>query len=143
MLDAIKQRSGIEVERGIEPESLQVDESQKDESDAYPITIDLHHLEKEEIELSTTNAHSIKEDGTIIQERGFGATERGPNDADELVYRSNGKEGQRETVRAKYVLACEGAHSWTRRQLGFIHEGESTDELWAVIDVIPITDFPE
>lgn len=120
-----------------------MDESQIDETDAYPITIDLHHLEKEEIEISESNAHSIEENGTIIQERGFCATKRGPEDADELVYRSSGKEGQSENVQAKYLLACEGAHSWTRRQLGFINEGESTDELWAVIDVIPITDFPE
>lgn len=120
-----------------------MDESQIEEMDAYPITIKLHHLEKNEIEISKTNAHSIEENGTIIQESGFGATERGPYDADEMVNRSSGKEGQSETVQAKYLLACEGAHSWTRRQLGFINEGESTDELWAVMDVIPITDFPE
>lgn len=111
--------------------------------DAYPITIQLHHLEKKEIEISTTNAHSIEENGTIKQERGTGTTKRDPKNADEMVYRSSGKEGESEIVQAKYLLACEGSHSWTRRQLGFINEGESTDELWAVIDIIPITDFPE
>ena len=111
--------------------------------DAYPITIQLQHLEKKEIEVSTTNAHSIERNGTIKQETGTGTTTSGLKDADEMVYRSCGKEGESETIQAKYLLACEGSHSWTRRQLGFINEGESTDELWAVIDIIPITDFPE
>ena len=120
-----------------------MDEAQIEETDAYPITIDLYHLEKKEVEISKTNAHSIEEDGTIKSERGFGTTGRGPKTPDEMVYRSSGNEGKSETIHAKYLLACEGSHSWTRRQLGFINEGESTDELWAVIDVIPITDFPE
>ena len=47
----------------------------------------------------------------------------------------------REMIRAKYVIGCDGAHSWTRRQLGFQMEGEQTDFVWGVIDLIPITDF--
>ena len=47
----------------------------------------------------------------------------------------------REKIRARYVVGCDGAHSWTRRQLGFQMEGEQTDFFWGVIDLIPITDF--
>ena len=47
----------------------------------------------------------------------------------------------REKIRAKYVVGCDGAHSWTRRQLGFQMEGEQTDFVWGVVDLIPITDF--
>ena len=46
-----------------------------------------------------------------------------------------------ETIKAKYLIGCDGAHSWTRRQLGFKMEGEQTDFVWGVIDMIPITDF--
>ncbi|KAL8794964.1 MAG: hypothetical protein Q9195_002546 [Heterodermia aff. obscurata] len=49
----------------------------------------------------------------------------------------------RENISAKYVVGCDGAHSWTRRQLGFRMEGDQTDFVWGVIDLIPITDFPD
>lgn len=48
-----------------------------------------------------------------------------------------------ETVKAKYLIGCDGAHSWTRRQLGIQLEGEQTDLIWGVLDIIPITNFPD
>src|SRR3954468_8473434 len=36
-----------------------------------------------------------------------------------------------------------GAHSWTRRQLGYQMVGDATDFIWGVLDIIPITDFPD
>ena len=46
-----------------------------------------------------------------------------------------------EIIRAKYMIGCDGAHSWTRQQLGFTMDGEQTDSIWGVLDIIPITDF--
>lgn len=65
------------------------------------------------------------------------------DDTDELIAKSKDKEGSTEIVRAKYMVGCDGAHSWTRRQLGFKLEGEPTDFIWGVLDIIPITDFPD
>ena len=31
-----------------------------------------------------------------------------------------------EIVRAKFVIGCDGAHSWTRKELGIELEGEQT-----------------
>lgn len=45
------------------------------------------------------------------------------------------------SVKARFVLGCDGAHSWVRRQLGLPMEGDSIDESWGVIDCIPITNF--
>lgn len=50
-------------------------------------------------------------------------------------------EGREETIKAKYVIGCDGAHSWVRRELGFKLEGEPTDYIWGVLDIVPITDF--
>jgi phenol 2-monooxygenase len=44
-------------------------------------------------------------------------------------------------VEAKYILGCDGAHSWLRKQLGLRLEGESYDDSWGVLDIIPLTDF--
>ncbi|CDM35428.1 Aromatic-ring hydroxylase-like [Penicillium roqueforti FM164] len=47
------------------------------------------------------------------------------------------------TVNSKYLIACDGAHSWIRTALGLKLEGDQTDEKWGVIDLIPLTDFPD
>lgn len=46
-----------------------------------------------------------------------------------------------ETVKAKYLIGCDGAHSWTRRQVGIELRGDTTDHVWGVMDIIPLTDF--
>ncbi|KAM0406624.1 hypothetical protein ACHAPZ_003392 [Fusarium culmorum] len=56
--------------------------------------------------------------------------------------RSSGLEGRIETVQAKYVLGCDGAHSWVRSQIGVKMEGSSKESVWGAMDVVPITDFP-
>ncbi|WLF81100.1 hypothetical protein PVL30_004896 [Lodderomyces elongisporus] len=48
-----------------------------------------------------------------------------------------------ELIHAKYVLGSDGAHSWVRKQLDIDMEGEQTDFVWGVLDMVPITDFPD
>jgi phenol 2-monooxygenase len=36
-----------------------------------------------------------------------------------------------------------GAHSWVRKSCGIAMEGEQTDHIWGVVDMIPDTDFPD
>ena len=45
------------------------------------------------------------------------------------------------TLKCKYVVACDGAHSKVRNQLGLVMEGQQTESVWGVMDIIPITDF--
>ncbi|CAE6464650.1 hypothetical protein ACGC1H_006039 [Rhizoctonia solani] len=51
--------------------------------------------------------------------------------------------GETETVQAKYLLGCDGAHSWTRGQSGIEMVGENSDQVWGVIDAYIGTDFPD
>ncbi|KAK6209878.1 FAD binding domain-containing protein [Colletotrichum tabaci] len=53
------------------------------------------------------------------------------------------EDGVERTYRAKYALGCDGAHSAVRKSLGFKMIGDSTDVVWAVMDVYPRTDFPD
>ncbi|KAH9944956.1 FAD binding domain-containing protein [Epithele typhae] len=48
-----------------------------------------------------------------------------------------------EIVRAKFVLGADGAHSWVRKEIGITLDGEQTDYVWGVVDMIPDTDFPD
>ncbi|WYZ40920.1 hypothetical protein EsH8_IV_001261 [Colletotrichum jinshuiense] len=51
--------------------------------------------------------------------------------------------GVERVYRAKYALGCDGAHSAVRKSLGFKMIGDSSDVVWAVMDVYPKTDFPD
>ncbi|KAJ5230425.1 2-polyprenyl-6-methoxyphenol hydroxylase [Penicillium chrysogenum] len=48
-------------------------------------------------------------------------------------------------VRAKYLIGCDGPHSWVRKSLGLALEKDivSDEEYWGVVDCLPITDFPD
>jgi phenol 2-monooxygenase (NADPH) len=52
-------------------------------------------------------------------------------------------EGQFETVKARYVVGCDGARSTVRQCLGRILRGDSANHAWGVMDVLAITDFPD
>ncbi|KAK3400908.1 FAD binding domain-containing protein [Sordaria brevicollis] len=52
-------------------------------------------------------------------------------------------DGTHKTYRAKYVLGCDGAHSIIRKSLGFKMLGDSTDAVWGVMDIYPLTNFPD
>jgi phenol 2-monooxygenase len=53
------------------------------------------------------------------------------------------EENKTETVHAKYVLGSDGAHSWVRKALGIEMEGEQSDYIWGVVDMVPETNFPD
>ncbi|HJS96587.1 MAG TPA: FAD-dependent monooxygenase [Solirubrobacteraceae bacterium] len=51
--------------------------------------------------------------------------------------------GDGSTVRAKYVVGCDGSRSRIRSAIGRELEGDATDESWGVMDVLAVTDFPD
>lgn len=53
----------------------------------------------------------------------------------------NGRAG--EVIRASYVVGCDGARSAVRRSLGYALKGEAARQLWGVMDVLVVTDFPD
>ena len=52
-------------------------------------------------------------------------------------------EGQIETVRARYVVGCDGARSVVRKSIGRELQGDSANHAWGVMDVLAVTDFPD
>ena len=52
-------------------------------------------------------------------------------------------EGQIETVKARYVVGCDGARSQVRQSLGLSLKGDSANQAWGVMDVLAVTDFPD
>lgn len=54
-----------------------------------------------------------------------------------------GHEGEIETVRARYVIGCDGARSNVRQAIGRALTGDSANQAWGVMDVLAVTDFPD
>jgi phenol 2-monooxygenase len=52
-------------------------------------------------------------------------------------------DGQTETVRARYVVGCDGARSAVRKSIGRALRGDSANHAWGVMDVLAVTDFPD
>lgn len=50
---------------------------------------------------------------------------------------------QHRTVRCKYLVGADGAHSTVRRCLGLELEGESLGYMWGVVDLVIESDFPD
>jgi phenol 2-monooxygenase (NADPH) len=52
-------------------------------------------------------------------------------------------QGQIETVKARYVVGCDGARSMVRKSIGRALHGDSANHAWGVMDVLAVTDFPD
>jgi phenol 2-monooxygenase len=52
-------------------------------------------------------------------------------------------QGEIETVKARYVVGCDGARSRVRQCLGQMLHGDSASQAWGVMDLLAITDFPD
>lgn len=55
----------------------------------------------------------------------------------------NSKSAKIETVRARYVVGCDGARSSVRRSMSIPLEGDSANKAWGVMDLLLVTDFPD
>lgn len=60
-----------------------------------------------------------------------------------LEQTSPGREGESQTVRARYVVGCDGARSSVRQAIGGALHGDAAHQAWGVMDILAVTDFPD
>ena len=60
-----------------------------------------------------------------------------------LRHTAGEQEGLSRTVRAKYVVGCDGARSGVRSAIGCTLAGDQANHAWGVMDVLAVTDFPD
>ncbi|KAM0791503.1 hypothetical protein ACM66B_005956 [Microbotryomycetes sp. NB124-2] len=135
MLDAMKEFDGLQVERSVQPTHLDIDESLVNDFDAHAVTVKLRHLTEDE---STPVAQQGQVANGLFRSNLF---------ADDLEDASSGPSnhaaGTEEVVKAKFVVGCDGARSWVRKQMGLQLEGDSANTYWGVLDALVVTDFPD
>lgn len=131
VLDMLKTTGKIHVERSVVPEKLMLDRSAIEREDTYPITIEIRH--------NVYDQGSSKVNGA---DRSNGGPRNRTEGAIDLTKSQEAMKSERvEIIKAKYLLGCDGGHSWTRRQVGLPLEGEQSDHIWGVIDIVPLTNF--
>jgi phenol 2-monooxygenase (NADPH) len=52
-------------------------------------------------------------------------------------------EGKIETIKARYVVGCDGARSAVRQSMGLELKGDSANKAWGVMDILAVTNFPD
>jgi len=53
------------------------------------------------------------------------------------------RDGEIVTVRARYVVGCDGARSRVRTAIGQTLRGDAANHAWGVMDALAVTDFPD
>lgn len=124
----------IRVERNVKTQKLQLDETVSTSSDDYPITLGVRHKSRERKSSHKSGAYTNGASKPDCDGTGQASTSAS-QEAGQAVGADN------ETIKAKYLIGCDGAHSWTRTQLGLSLEGESTEHIWGVMDIVPLTNF--
>ncbi len=100
----------LRVERMVAPTALHIDEAAADDEDAYPVTVKLRRLS--EAEATPAQVVSNLPDGMFRSNLG-GQDVKGAD-----VVAGSGMAAGEEVVRCRYIVGCDGAHSWTRKALG-------------------------
>jgi phenol 2-monooxygenase (NADPH) len=60
-----------------------------------------------------------------------------------VVTLRDAQSGLETTVRAKYVVGCDGARSKVRESIGAVPQGDFANHAWGVVDMLATTDFPD
>ncbi|GFG21036.1 FAD binding domain protein [Aspergillus udagawae] len=112
LLNLVQSAKNVDIRRATIPTTLEIDYSTIEDHATYPIRVTLDNVPPTDF---VDPMNSMSGDSAIAR-------------LDTVV-------------KAKYVLGCDGAHSWLRKPLGIRLEGQISDYQWGVVDFVPITNF--
>lgn len=114
----------------ITPTSFSVEEDALNDTSAYPITVTLKKLPPP-AELANGDIKSgMYRSNLFVDESSTAA-----NDV-------NGDHSGEEVVKCKYLVGCDGARSWVRKNLGLELKGDSANVYWGAFDAVLDSDLP-
>ncbi|GMF67664.1 unnamed protein product [Aspergillus oryzae] len=125
LMEYVRGRDSVDVRRETAPTSLEIDYNTIDDHSTFPIRMNLENV-----------APRLKPHFNDMKNPGSDTSSETHSD-------DSGYAGVGTVVEAKYLVGCDGAHSWVRKQLGLRLEGENSSDSWGVLDIIPLTNFRE
>ncbi|KAF7332387.1 hypothetical protein MKEN_00120500 [Mycena kentingensis (nom. inval.)] len=112
----------------------------------FPFEVTLHQGAIESIFLDSMRSMGIEVDRPVVPTH----IELDPSKitdpaayAVKVVLKRLSGEESTEIVHARFVIGCDGAHSWVRKNVNIAMEGSQTEFVWGVVDFVPKTDFPD
>ncbi|KAL1849062.1 hypothetical protein Plec18170_007721 [Paecilomyces lecythidis] len=133
LLEFIQSHGHVDIRRETIPTSFEIDYARIDDHSSYPIRLTLDSA-------VSTPLHPLDDS---FHDSGL-STPKDSRDARVQPHPNDSQSGRSSMdVEAKYVLGCDGAHSWLRKQLDLRLQGESFEDYWGVLDIIPLTNFPD
>jgi phenol 2-monooxygenase (NADPH) len=142
MLDSAKESPTVQIDWRTLPLSLSVDIKLGASMPTHPVTLRIRHMAEVETETVPVRSHNkIGESFEFIEKPYY--HQKSPETYSCSPAKLATSSDHFETVHAKYLIGCDGAHSWTRKQLGIDMDGENADAIWGVLEVKPLTNFPE
>lgn len=108
------------------PIDLVFDPSLVEDNGVYPITVKLRHVEGYD---PSSTASSLNDKSTYDAPCGHESIKNECFSSDSPSKRQMAHH----IIHSKYVLGCDGAHSWVRKHLGIDMEGDQTDYIWGAI----------
>lgn len=119
-LESLTKHGNVDVQRNAEPTSISFNPGEVDKPNAYPVTVRVAQVESVESLFPVANPFS----NGAVDINDQSKKRKLSIFYDQLAI---------EDIKAKYVISCDGAQSWTRSQLGFQMEGEQSEYIWGVI----------
>ncbi len=96
--------------------------------------------------LGTLEDHMHKSPSRLVPDYGWEfvtLTVEPSGDHPVIVTLEDTKTRTRKTIRANYVVGCDGARSRVRDAIGAVPRGDFANHGWGVVDVLATTDFPD
>lgn len=128
LLASIRKNPAVEIKRHLIPTEMTYDPALGKENDTYPITVRLKPTEDPESSFARGSHRSQS-----AHEGSNGQHDRRMENGDVSSCDLPKMEKAPHIIRCKYLVGCDGAHSWTRKQLGITMEGDQMDYTWAVM----------
>ncbi len=101
-----------------------------------PAKIEPHYARRVvDLQIAAATDEDAARQGVTVRLERLNHPDKGPNEGP--------NEGQIETVRARYVVGCDGARSTVRKSIGRALHGDSANHAWGVMDVLAVTNFPD
>lgn len=125
--ESILHNSTVDIKRNMFPIDLVFDPTHVGDGEIYPITVKLGHVEDFD-PLSAGPSQGDK--STYDAPHGHDPSK---DDRHFSPHSPSKRQMAHQIIHSKYVLGCDGAHSWIRKQLGVTMEGDQTEYVWGAI----------